>query len=471
MRHNIRKSKSQNGIFSLDQASTFVFQILNPGGSLRAGLSASSPRAAAQTAARLRAFRSYPCRGVLFMMGLFLSTQIHAQVLSLDSVLTIIDRNNPMLQEYDDKAKALNEYAMGAKSWMAPMVGAGTFMTPYPNQMLMDEGDEGAWMFSLEQDIPNPAKLNANRNYLRSRADVEKEGRAIQFNLLRTEAKTLYYQWVVAEEKLKVLRENEKIMDLMLKLARIRYPYNQGSLGNIYKAEGRLSEVQNMMLMTRSDIESASYRLKSLMAMSASDSIMIDTATTIDFKPERIIYDTTALSEQRSDVRQIEETIEVMRLNQQLQRFQAKPDFKIRFDHMQPIGNMPSQFSAMAMVSIPIAPWSSKMYKSEVKGMQYEIDAMKKGREAILIEARGMLSGMASQIVRMKQQLDNYDSKIIPALRKNYQTLMLAYEENREQLPIVIDGWEALNMAQMEYLEKMEEYYTMIVSYEKELEK
>lgn len=471
MSNNIRKLKIENGIFSLDQAATFVFRILNPGGSLRAGLSASSPRATAQMASRLRAFRSYPCRGVLFMMGLILSTQIHAQVLSLDSVLTIIDRNNPMLQEYDHKAKALNEYATGAKSWMAPMVGAGTFMTPYPNQMLMDERDEGAWMFSLEQDIPNPAKLNANKNYLRSRADVEREGRAIQFNLLRTEAKTMYYQWVVAEEKLKVLRENEKIMDLMLKLARIRYPYNQGSLGNIYKAEGRLSEVQNMMLMTRSDIESASYRLKSLMAVSASDSIMIDTATIVDFKPDRIIYDTTALSEQRSDVRQIEQTIEVMRLNQQLQRFQAKPDFKIRFDHMQPIGNMPSQFSAMAMVSIPIAPWSSKMYKSEVKGMQYEIDAMKKGREAILIEARGMLSGMASQIVRMKQQLDNYDTKIIPALRKNYQTLMLGYEENREQLPIVIDGWEALNMAQMEYLEKMEEYYTMIVSYEKELEK
>jgi hypothetical protein len=158
-------------------------------------------------------------------------------------------------------------------------------------------------------------------------------------------------------------------------------------------------------------------------------------------------------------------------LNQQLQRFQAKPDFKIRFDHMQPIGNMPTQFTAMSMVSIPIAPWSSRMYRSEIKGMQYDIEAMKQGRQAILIESRGMLSGMASQLKRMNQQLESYRSKIIPALKRNYQTLMLAYEENREQLPMVIDGWEALNMAQMEYLNKMEEYYKMIVSYEKELEK
>lgn len=205
--------------------------------------------------------------------------------------------------------------------------------------------------------------------------------------------------------------------------------------------------------------------------MPALDSIAIDTATVVNFTPENIVYDTTALSTNRSDIKQINQTIEVMRLNQQMQQYQSRPDFKIRFDHMQPIGDMPSQFTAMAMVSIPIAPWSSKMYKAEVKGMQYDIAAMQKNRQAILLEARGMLAGMTKQLLRMKQQLSNYEQRIIPALRKNYETTMLAYEENREQLPNVIDGWEAMNMAQMEYLEKVEEYYTMIVRYEKELEK
>jgi outer membrane protein, heavy metal efflux system len=436
-----------------------------------AGLSAASPRARAQEAAQLRAFRFYPCRSILLLIGLVLSLESLAQVLTLDTVLKVIEKQNPMLQEYDNKVKALNSYAEGAKSWMAPMVGAGTFMTPYPNQMLMDERDKGAWMFSVEQEITNPSKLNANKNYLASRASIEEQGRTLQFNQLRSEAKEMYYQWLVAERKLNVLKENERIMELMLKLARIRYPYNQGSLGNIYKAEGRLSEVQNMIQMTSGDIEESSFRLKSLMNVPADGNIMIDTSTQISYEANPIIYDTAALSQQRSDVRQIDRTIEAMRLNQQVQRYQARPDFKLRFDHMQPIGNMPTQFTAMAMVSIPIAPWSSKMYKSEVKGMQYDIEAMKKGRQAILIETSGMLAGMASQLSRMKQQLKNYDEKIIPALRKNYQTLMLAYEENREQLPMVIDAWEALNMAQMEYLEKNQEYYNMIVSYEKELEK
>ncbi len=394
-----------------------------------------------------------------------------AQVISLDSVLSAIDKQNPMLQEYDSKVRAMNAYTEGAKGWMAPMVGAGPFFYPYPGQTLMDERDKGMFVINVEQDIPNPAKLNARKNYFASRAAVEEKGRSYQFNQLRAEAKENYYQWLVLEKKGKVLLENKRIVELMLKLARIRYPYNQGSLGNIYKAEARLHEVDNMILMNSAEIEDKNYRLKSLMKLSEEVTLQVDTTTQISFDANTIFYDTAALSVDRSDVQQINRSIEVMRQNQNWQKTQAKPDFRIRYEHMQPIGNMVTQFSLMAMVSIPIVPWASKMYKSEIAGMNYEIEAMQKGKEAILIEARGMLSGMASQLVRMKQQLENYNQKIIPALKKNYETLLIAYEENREQLPIVIDGWEAMNMAQMEYLNKMEDYYLMIVRYEKEIEK
>jgi cobalt-zinc-cadmium efflux system outer membrane protein len=410
----------------------------------------------------------------LLVVCLLASIQLQGQVITLDSVLAVIDRQNPMLQENDSRVKALNTYAEGATSWMAPMVGAGMFMKPYSKPEATHgnpDPNEGSWMFSIEQEIPNPSKLKATKKYLASKASVEEENRATRYNELKSEAKAAYYRWLVAVEKSKTLKESERIIELMIKLARIRYPYNQGSLGNIYKAEGRLNEVHNMLQMTQGDIDESSFRLKSLMNMDPDSTIMIDTATTVSYEVSPAIYDTATLSQQLSDVRQIDKAIESMRLNQQFQRYQARPDFRIRFDHMQSIGNMPNQFTAMAMVSIPIAPWSSKMYKSEAKGMQYDIEAMKRGREARLLESRGMLSGMASQLSRMKVQLDNYQTKIIPALDKNYQTVMLAYEENREQLPMVIDAWEALNMTQMEYLEKREAYYNMIVAYEKELQK
>ncbi len=414
-----------------------------------------------------------PTRSLNFISLLLLLSTLSAsaQVISLDSVLSAINKNNPMLQEYDSKVKAMNAYTAGAKSWMAPMVGAGPFWYPYPGQMLMEERDKGMFMINMEQDIPNPRKLNAKKNYFASRASVEEKGRAIQYNTLRSEAKLLYYDWLVLEKKIKVLDESKKIVVLMLELARLRYPYNQGSLGNIYKAEARMHEVDNMKLMAQSEIEEKQARLKSLMKASPQSVIQVDTLTEIAFDPNQLMNDTTALPSSRSDVQRINKSMEMMRQNQLWQQSQSKPDFRIRYEHMQPRGDMPTQFSLMAMVSIPIAPWASKMYKSEVEGMGYEIEAMKKEKEGILLESKGMLEGMAAQLLRMQQQLSNYQEKILPALRKNYETLMLAYEENREQLPIVIDGWEALNMAQLEYLNKLQDYYTMIVGYEKETEK
>ena len=414
-----------------------------------------------------------PTRSLNFISLLLLLSTLtaSAQVIPLDSVLSAINKNNPMLKEYDSKVKAMNAYTAGAKSWMAPMVGAGPFWYPYPGQMLMEERDKGMFMINMEQDIPNPRKLNAKKNYFASRASVEEKGRAIQYNTLRSEAKLLYYDWLVLEKKIKVLDESKKIVVLMLELARLRYPYNQGSLGNIYKAEARMHEVDNMKLMAQSEIEERQSRLKSLMKASPQSVIQVDTLTEIVFDPNQLMNDTTALPSSRSDVQRINRSMEMMRQNQLWQQSQSKADFRIRYEHMQPRGDMPTQFSLMAMVSIPIAPWASKMYKSEVEGMGYEIEAMKKEKEGILLESKGMLEGMAAQLVRMQQQLSNYQEKILPALRKNYETLMLAYEENREQLPIVIDGWEALNMAQLEYLNKLQDYYTMIVRYEKETEK
>jgi outer membrane protein, heavy metal efflux system len=397
------------------------------------------------------------------------------QTVSLDSVLRAVGTTHPGLAGYDLRAAAMNAYTQGATAWMAPMVGAGTFMTPYPGQTIMEgemgDRDRGSLMFSFEQEIPNPAKLRARKAYYNSRAAVEQSTRDATYNGLRAQVKELYYSWAVLEKKRSVLQESARIMETMKKLAEIRYPYAQGNLGNTYKAEGRLQEVQNMLLMTDAEIAQKNARLNALMSLPQQTRFAIDVVALEEtFVPQKA--DTLTIAANRSDIRAMNNAIESMRLNRRLMSFDAKPDFRLRFDHMAPFGStMPSQFTVMGMMSIPIAPWSAKMYKSGVKAMDYEIEAMQKNRESMLLETRGMVNGMAAELEGMKKQLQNYREKIIPALQKNYSVVMLAYEENKEDLPMVIDAWETLNMAQMQYLDQLQKYYLMIVDYEKELEK
>ncbi|WP_299761315.1 TolC family protein [uncultured Pontibacter sp.] len=393
------------------------------------------------------------------------------QTMTLDSVLQRVSSSNPMLQQYELRAKAQDAYAEGATSWMPPMVGAGVFMMPYSRQSVERDEREGAYMISAEQAIPNPAKQRAKQAYFDSRAAIEQAKTAVVFNELRSQAKAAYYSWVVLEKKMNVLQDNERIMTYMLKLARIRYPYSQGKLGSIYEAEARLHEVENMQLMTRNEILQQNVALNILMNLPKELQFRIDTLVSVP-EPVALATDTAYLNDNRSDLRQLDRSIETMRLGVELERLERKPDFRLRFDHMTPRNSMmPNQFTAMGMVSVPIAPWSSKMYKANTKAMNLEIEAMQREREGILNEAQGMARNMALELNTMREQTENYQAKILPALKKNYDVTMLAYEQNSAQLPEVIDAWEALNMAQMEYLNRLQELYLMVVNYEKEIEK
>ena len=226
-----------------------------------------------------------------------------------------------------------------------------------------------------------------------------------------------------------------------------------------------------MILMNDNEIIQKNILLNQLMNIPKELRFVIDTTEQYrNFVPELI--DTITLAQTRSDVRRIDKTIQSMRFSQALESAQSKPDFTISYNHMIPRGTaMPGQYMLLGMISIPIAPWSSKMYKSNVKGMGGQIEAMKRERESMLNELQGMTAGMVNEINTLNQQISNYEKRIIPVLRKNYETLMLAYQENREELPIVIDAYETLIMSQSQYLDTLRKYYEMIVNYEKLLEK
>jgi outer membrane protein, heavy metal efflux system len=392
-----------------------------------------------------------------------------APVLPLDSILQRVDRNNILLQSYDLRAEGYKYSADAATAWMAPMVGVGTFMTPYPGQKLMDNRDKGSLMLQMEQDIPNPAKINAKKRFIASQGNVERANRDITLNDFKAQAKRLYFNWLVAKQRMAVLQENEKIMITMKKIEAVRYPYNQSQLSGVYKATAKIEDNHNMIRMQEGTIAKARSWLNSLMNAPGNQAFDIDSTyePVFELAPS---YDTASLAVARKDVFKMDESIRSMQLDIESMKREKKPDFKVKFDHMYPLdGMMPQAFSAMGMISIPIAPWSSKMYKSGIIAMQYNIQAMQTERAAMLQETQGMLYGMQFEIQSMQKRVAAMEEKIIPALRQTLDANFLNYQENKLALSNVIDSWEALTMMQSGVLDEKLKLYEMIVDYEKQL--
>ncbi|MBA3649063.1 MAG: TolC family protein [Chitinophagales bacterium] len=391
------------------------------------------------------------------------------QVLTLDSVLNRIEKNNPQLKVYEANILADSAYASGAKSWDAPTIQAGIWNTPYGHFFNSDYKNSGQLMFAAEQSIPNPGKLKAKQNFLNAKGSVQSANRSYALNQLLSEAKLNYYNWVILKRKQSVLISIDSLLTFIIKDAELRYPYNQDNLSSVYKAKAELFELNIEQVMNENEIQQKQIALSTLMNRDKNFVFDVDTNIVVrDY--QTTLIDTTSINKFRSDIRSIDQSINVQLLNQKAELSNLKPDFGIRCEHMQTFGNQPLFYSILGMVTIPIAPWSKKQYHSNAAGMQYEIEAMQNQKQSIVNETAGKLQSIQTDISNKKIQLEMYHKNIIPALQNNYHTTLLAYEQNKEDFFVVLDAIRAMSDAQLENLNLQQEQLQLQVSYDQEIE-
>lgn len=407
---------------------------------------------------------------LLFLSVPFCSPAQDTSHLSLPDIFLMIESSYPEILMYEFKIKSIQAESEGAKAWMPPAASFGLDRFPYELsnvRMKDDPMNQAGLMFSLEQMIPNPSKLNAKQNYISSLSTVQQSTAEWTKNVLRTRSKLLYYQRYIAEKKLNVVGENIGLLNLFISTAEERYKYNQSDLSTIYKARARLAELQNMQSMLLSEIAESNIGLNILMNRDINSSFSIDTVVSLN-NYEALLTDTSAIK--RNDIASIDNSIQSMKLNQAWMASWKKPDFGMKIQHMQMFG-MPSQFTLMGMVTIPVVPWSAGMYRSEVKSMEFQIEAMQKEKETMNLMAMQMIREKLSMMKFGKEQLKNYENEIIPAYRKNMETSLLAYKQNAGNFFVLLDAWDMLLMKQMEYFGKFSDVLKLEAGYEYEIEK
>ena len=394
-----------------------------------------------------------------------------AQTLSLDEVLTTIKTNNPQLKMYDADIQSMDAAASGAKSWMPPQVETGFFMTPYNTKMWKADGMNpgmGNYMLGVTQMIPNASRLKADFNLMSAMSSVEKENKNYIINQLRAAAKTNYYQWLVLNKKKQLANDNLLLLSYMIKSMEIRYQYNMDKLPTYYKAKSQYSILESMIVMLQNDISQKRIILNTLMARDKYMAFEID--ENYDVKDFNLaISDTTFLSKNRSDVKAIEKTMEINQLKIAAEKSKLLPEFGMKYDHMFAFGTQPQQFSLMGMITIPM-PWSSKMNKANINSFKIRSESLNYQKQMILNEATGMISGMNTELTNLKKQYEIAQKSIIPALKRNYDTAVLAWQNNTGDLFSTLDAWEALNMAQIDALDKLQNILAAQVEIEKQLE-
>ncbi|MEO6095892.1 MAG: TolC family protein [Fibrobacteria bacterium] len=387
-------------------------------------------------------------------------------VLSLDTVLNRVLARNPELDMWKRKAESKSAQAEGARAWMAPEIGIGGIELPYGmgESGAMNPGDP-ALMFSVRQMVPGWGKRGAHARYLASLCRGEAAGGEWMKATLIAEAKSRYFRMATAEHRLAVLGEAEAVMAYMLKVAETRFKHRQADLATVQEAKARLEELGSMRIMERSDKMQSASALKLLMADSSTSGFAVDTVLALRGYADR--PSDSILVGSRSDLAQVDAGIRSMELNLEWMRRQARPDFGIQFDHMEML-DMGRRFSVMAMVSLPSAPWSKGMVRSEVNGMNLEVQAMRSEQAARKFMALRMAREMHLMLKAETEQSGRYTEKVVPAYRMSLDAAMAVYQEGSGDLFRVLDTWDRWVMARLAALEHLGRALVLEAEYERE---
>ncbi len=397
-----------------------------------------------------------------------------AQKLSLENIFSEIQQQHPAMKMFDADIMSMDEAAKGAKSWMPTEFASGFYQTPYNvNKWKADMGQPGMGMFmiSAQQMIPNKQKQETEAKYMNAMSSVEKEKKKTVLNDLFAEAKKNYYEWIIIEKKISIIQQNQKILNMMLENAEIRYKNGMEKLSAYYKAKAALGNLQNMKIMLDNDAVQKKIALNTLMNRDKSTNFEIDTTDYSIKNYSSLKIDSSTFTTNRSDLKAIDRDINLTYLKQDAERAKLKPEFGIRYDHMFAWAQQPWQFSIMGMLRIPLTNASQKMYKANMESLKWKAISLSQQKEMILNEATGMAYSIVKDIEVKKKQLKLYEENIIPALQKNFKTTELGYQQNTEELFMLYDAWETLNMTQLEYTDQLGQLLLMQTELEKVLEK
>jgi outer membrane protein TolC len=392
--------------------------------------------------------------------------------LKLNDVLSTISANHPDVKGFDAQIRSLDEAAKGAKNWEAPLLSSGLYMTPYNPSMWKKQSDGsngmGQYMISAQQMFPNSKMQNAEQKYMQSMSTVEKERKNATINDLYAQAKKNYYQWIVLKKKLSVLEQNQKVLDFMIKDAELRYKNNLGKISAYYKAKAALGNIETMRISMGNEIVQKRIALNTLMNRDKNSVFDIDTTYRIqDYST--LQFDSTIFINSRSDIKAVDREIQLAGLQQEVEKAKQRPEFGVRFDHMFGFGGVPMQYSLMGMVRVPIAK-STRASRANVESLKWKAESLNQQKQGLINDASGMAYGMKNEILSRQKQIALYEDNIIPALRKNFQTMQLAYQNNTEELFELYDAWESLNMTQLQYLDQLEQLLMMQSELERILE-
>ena len=164
----------------------------------------------------------------------------------LDSLLSLVHTNNPVLRAGNLYYEALQQRETQALQWPEPEFGLGFIAFPFPNRSFMPSAT-----FGVMQPIPWKSLRQEKADLALAEAHVAREGVEMERLELLFSVKEAYWQLYTLEQSTLILSENLKLLGSLERLAQTNLELGKGTLEGILEVKMRILDLNQQLQQTQ----------------------------------------------------------------------------------------------------------------------------------------------------------------------------------------------------------------------------
>jgi cobalt-zinc-cadmium efflux system outer membrane protein len=411
-------------------------------------------------------------------------SQLRAQ--PLDSLVAIAEQTHPSVAAARLVIEQADARSRAAAAWNAPSAGLEFSDLPFNNPSPFARGET---MLMVEQMIPLFGQNRAMAAAEALGARVGEEGVASIRRQLRARIQREYYTLWLLERRRALNTENVALSEALYKGVETQYTVGRASQSDMLRIALEIERLKNDRTIIDEEWIEATSRLNAILGREPATPIAIVSplpAGGID-----PIDSLTVRLRDHPDLRRMEAMAAMSEAEATAQEAMLKPELMVRgalgyapeghpiregsdlFASIgegahgattgEPMAPMRFGFTASAMLSIPIAPWSRSGPQGRADAARLEGQEQLLRRDAMQREMSGMLQSAVSMARRARFRAVFYRDRQIPLLQQTLQTLRSDYANSRVPFASVVEVYSMLVMTRLDgYMQEME--YAMALS-------
>jgi outer membrane protein, heavy metal efflux system len=401
---------------------------------------------------------------LLILFAVSLTVGQESSTSDLQSLITEAMKNNPEIRA-----------ALAQVDVMRARVSqAGTLDDPELKFMRegMPDFKYSEAMFSrleLMQMIPFPTKLGTQKNLAEIQRRSSQSDQLEKVNEVLAKLKFTYVELWFIQQNIALAQENSRLMKQFLSAAQTKYTTGQVPQQDILKAQIEIAMIGNEQISLRQKELSMKSMLMSLLNRDSKDTISVAMMPSeVSFVVNLDTLLSFALHNRPmiiKDSLMIDESKTMLSMAKQ----EYLPDFKFGIERMtEPMGPF-TGWSVSAGITIPFSPWTLGKANARVDEANAAIIKSNASYSATRNMVASNIKDLYYKVSGAKQQLDIYNSAILPQAKQSVQASLTAYQTGTTDFLMLIDAYRTLVNISKEYFMTRMQFEQTVAELEREV--